>query len=75
MNAYQVYEQAVKPLSTQDKLTLARLILDDVVPDVSAIDTPHTASGFDRLKSILPQIERITLTDQGLAKVALADPI
>ena len=47
MTAYQVYEQSVKPLSVAEKLTLARLIIDEVVPDAGpqteAIGTQHTA--------------------------------
>ena len=65
MNAYQVYEEAIKPLPKRDRLTIARLILDEIAPD----DARQAESGFDRLKRILPQIERITLTDQDLAGV------
>jgi len=32
MTAYQVYEQSVKALSVPEKLALARLIIDEVVP-------------------------------------------
>lgn len=32
MTAHQVYEQSVKSLSVPEKLTLARLIIDEVVP-------------------------------------------
>ena len=32
MTAYQVYEQSVKSLSVPEKLALARLIIDEVVP-------------------------------------------
>ncbi len=32
MTAYQVYEQSVKALSVSEKLALARLIIDEVVP-------------------------------------------
>jgi hypothetical protein len=32
MTAYQVYEQAIKPLSAEEKLVVARLIMDEVVP-------------------------------------------
>ena len=32
MTAYQVYEQAVKPLSAEEKLVVARLIMEEVVP-------------------------------------------
>ena len=31
MTAYQVYEQAIKPLSAEEKLAIARLIMDEVV--------------------------------------------
>ncbi len=34
MTAYQVYEQSVKPLSVAEKLTLARLIMDEVIPEL-----------------------------------------
>ena len=33
MTAYQVYEQAIKPLSAEEKLAIARLIIDEVVPN------------------------------------------
>ncbi len=33
MTAYQVYEQSVKALSVPEKLALARLIIDEVVPN------------------------------------------
>lgn len=33
MTAYQVYEQAIKPLSVEEKLVVARLIMDEVVPN------------------------------------------
>ena len=33
MTAHQVYEQAVKPLSAEEKLVVARLIMEDVVPN------------------------------------------
>jgi len=33
MTAYQIYEQAIKPLSAEEKLAIARLIMDEVVPD------------------------------------------
>ena len=33
MTAYQVHEQSIKPLSVAEKLTLARLIINEVVPD------------------------------------------
>lgn len=33
MTAYQVYEQAIKPLPAEEKLAIARLIMDEVVPN------------------------------------------
>ena len=33
MTAYQVYEQSIKPLSAEEKLAIARLIMDEVVPE------------------------------------------
>lgn len=33
MTAYQVYEQIIKPLSTNDKMVILRLIINDVVPE------------------------------------------
>ena len=78
MNAYQVYEQAIKPLSADEKLAIARLIMDEVVPVPMPADMPASAddeeqSGFEYLKRILPQIERITLTQQDLDSVILKD--
>ncbi len=67
MSAYQVYEQAIKPLSAEEKLTIARLIMDEAVPDT----VPQAEPGFDHLKRLLPQIERISFTDQDLAAVRL----
>lgn len=32
MTAYQVYEQSVKALSVSEKLTLVRLVMDEVAP-------------------------------------------
>ncbi len=40
MTPYQVYEQAIKPLSAEEKLVVARLITDEVVP---APDPPAKA--------------------------------
>ena len=75
MTAYQVYEQAIKPLSSDEKLTIARLIMDEVVPAPLPADIPVPADdeehGFEYLKRILPQIERITLTQQDLDSVIL----
>ena len=33
MSVNQVYEQAIKPLSAEEKLAIARLIMDEVVPE------------------------------------------
>ncbi len=33
MTVYQVYEQAIKPLSAEEKLAIARLIMEEVVPN------------------------------------------
>lgn len=60
------YEQAIKPLSTADKLALARLILNDFAPDAA-----EPQYGFEYLKRLLPNIELITVTDEDLAAVAL----
>lgn len=73
MTIYQVYEQTIKPLSTGEKLTIARLIINDVAPDDPDGAMP-AETGFDYLQSILPQIERITLTDEDLATVTLNGP-
>ncbi len=70
MSAYQVYEEAIKPLSIGENLTTARLIMDEIVPDV----VPQAESGYDHLKRILPQIERISLMEQDLVGVALNGP-
>lgn len=67
MTTYEIYTQAIKPLTADERLHIARLILDDLAPD--AVPTPQ--SGFDNLKQILPQIERISLTDHDLAGVVL----
>jgi len=72
MNAYQVYEQAIKPLSSDEKLAIARLIMDEVVPEPAP--TEDEERGFEYLKRILPQIELITITDEDLASVKLNGP-
>ena len=36
MTAYQVYQQTIEPLSAEEKLTIARLIMDAVVPEPKA---------------------------------------
>ncbi len=71
MTAYQVYEQAIKPLSTDEKMAIARLILNDVVPEPTFVEEEER--GFEYLKRILPNIERITLTQQDLDSVILKD--
>lgn len=62
MNTAQFYEQSIKPLSSKEKLTIARLIL-------SGIETIEPEKGFASLKRMLPNIERISLTDEDLAQV------
>ena len=73
MTAHQVYEQSIKPLSTREKLTIARLIINEVAPDTAPAS--QAEAGFEHLKQLLPQIERITLTDQDLAEVVLNGPL
>lgn len=70
MTTYEIYTQAIKPLTADERLQIARLILDDLAPDAS-LNTSLSTSGFDHLKQILPQIERISLTDNDLAGVLL----
>lgn len=53
MTAYQVYEQAIKPLSADEKLVIARLIMDEVVPEVGL--QAHTNGAG--LNGLLPQSE------------------
>lgn len=72
MTAHQVYEQTIKPLSTREKLTIAGLIINEVALDTAS--TSQAEAGFEHLKRLLPQIERITLTDQDIAGVALSGP-
>ena len=62
MNAHQFYEQAIKPLSSKEKLTIE--------PEAT-----QPERGFDYLKRILPNIERISLTDDDLAKVKPNGPL
>ena len=38
MTAYQVYEQIIKPLSTDDKMAILRLIINDVVPEPTPVE-------------------------------------
>ncbi len=51
MSAYQVYEQAIKPLSAEEKLAIARLIMDEVVPEVR----PQIEARDAHFNGILPQ--------------------
>jgi hypothetical protein len=74
MTANQVYEQTIKPLSAREKLTIARLIIDEIALEADAEDAPQPEAGFDYLKRLLPQIERITVTEQDLAGVVLSEP-
>lgn len=67
MTAYQVYEQAVKPLSAEEKLVVARLIMDEVVPDIVS----QAEAGYDQSNRTLPHIERISVTDEDLSAVRL----
>lgn len=69
MTATQVYEQAIKPLSTEKKMAIARLILNEIVPEPLAEEAGE--SGFEYLKRILPNIELVTITDEELASVKL----
>ena len=72
MNANQFYEQAIKPLSSKEKLTIARLIISEI-ETIEPEAAPER--GFDYLQKILPNIERIRLTDEDLAKVKLNGPL
>ena len=77
MTVMQIYEQAIKPLSADEKLAIARLIINEVVPAPEPAKRYMPAegeeSGFEYLKRILPHIECITLTDEDLASVVLKD--
>ncbi len=53
MTAYQVYEQAIKPLSAEEKLAIARLIMEDVVPEVG----PQAQANGAELNGLLLQSE------------------
>ena len=41
MTVYQVYEHSIKPLSVEEKLAIARLIMDEVVPEVGLPSEPE----------------------------------
>ena len=60
MTAIQVYEQTIKPLSKDEKMVIARLIINEVVP--APVPEAQEEYGFEYLKRILPQIECISLT-------------
>lgn len=53
MTAYQVYEQAIKPLSAEEKLAIVRLIMDEVVPKIG----PQALANGVGLNGLLPQRE------------------
>lgn len=53
MTAHQVYEQSIKPLSVAEKLTLARLIMDEVVPESG----PQAQANGTELDGLLRQSE------------------
>ena len=53
MTAYQVYEQSIKPLSVTEKLILARLIINEIVPEAG----PQIEAGDAHLNGTLPQSE------------------
>ena len=56
MTALQVYEQSIKPLSVAEKLMLARLIINEVVPATgSQVAAPDTY-----LNGLPPQSESIS---------------
>ena len=42
MTAYQVYEQAIKPLSAEEKLAIVRLIMDEVIPEAQLPSSPKS---------------------------------
>lgn len=69
MTATQVYEQAIKPLSADEKLAIARLIINEVVPELAPAEGEEY--GFEYLKRLLPHIECISLTQQDLDSVRL----
>ena len=71
MTATQIYEQTIKPLSADEKLAIARLIITEVVP--APVPVEEEKYGFEYLKQILPQIECISLTQQDLDSVVLRE--
>jgi hypothetical protein len=73
MKTSELYMKTIRPLSADERLNIARLILEDLAPD-HMNDFRQSETGFDYLKRLLPQIERITLSDQDLASVTLDKP-
>ena len=71
MNANQFYDEAIKPISNKEKLIIARLIISDI----EIIEPEPTETAFDRLKRVLPGIERISLTEDDLAGIKLKGPL
>jgi len=70
MTVNQFYEKSIRPLSTTDKIAIARLIINEIDQEASAGEL-RVRSGFEYLKSRLPHIERIAFTDEELAAVVL----
>ena len=70
-NLRDIYTETIKPLSVEEKLTIARLIMDDVIP---APGETAASATVEYLRQLLPGIERITVTDQELAGVTLNTP-
>ena len=73
MDASQFYEQSIKPLSSREKLTIARLIISEI--EMIEPEVAPSEKGFDYLRTILPNIERISLTDEDFAAVKLNGPL
>ena len=48
-------------------------VVPEPAPSASYKPAENDESGFDYLKRLLPQIERISLTEQDLASVVLKD--
>lgn len=71
MTAYQVYEQAIKPLSTDEKMAIARLIINEVIPEPVVIEDEEQR--FEYMKRLLPNIKRITFTNEDLASMKLEE--
>lgn len=65
MTAYQVYEQSIKPLSAEEKLAIARLIMDEVVPN-AAVDPGVEHSEPAKMTSSQFGCGRHLLSDAGI---------